>query len=104
MKMKALVPVRSGSVRVKNKNIRPFADTNLLELKLRQLKRPSSLDGIVVNSNDDAMLKIASSLGCQTVKRAEEFASNTVSMSDVYVNIAENFRETLLYFVMSRIL
>ena len=62
MVIKALVAVRSGSVRVQNKNLRPFAGSSLLELKLRQLKRIKGLDGIIVNSNDDAMLKIGSDL------------------------------------------
>lgn len=35
--MKALIPVRSGSLRVKNKNLKPFAGSSLLELKVRQL-------------------------------------------------------------------
>lgn len=90
MKIKALVAVRSGSTRVENKNIRPFAGSSLLELKLRQLKRISILDGIVVNSNDDKMLAIAANLGCETVKRDAYYASNSVSMSDVYRNMAEN--------------
>lgn len=81
MKIKALVAVRSGSTRVINKNLRPFAGSNLLELKLNQLKRIKLLDGIVVNSNDDEMLAIAKNLGCETVKRDEYYASNTVSMS-----------------------
>lgn len=97
-KIKALVAVRSGSQRVKNKNIRPFAGSTLLEIKLKQLKRISSLDGIVVNSNDDEMLKIAESLGCETVKRDEYYSSNEVSMSDVYKNMAENFpSDTVAY-------
>ena len=33
-KLTAVVAVRKGSQRVKNKNIRPFGNTNLLELKL----------------------------------------------------------------------
>lgn len=90
MSIKALVAVRSGSVRVKNKNIRPFAGSSLLEIKLRQLKRIPCLDGVVVNSNDDEMLNIAKSLGCETVKRDPYYASNEVSMSDVYKNMAEN--------------
>ena len=53
MKFKALIPVRSGSVRVENKNIRPFAGSNLLEVKIRQLLSVKELDGIVVNSNSD---------------------------------------------------
>lgn len=91
MKIKAMVAVRSGSVRVQNKNIKPFAGSSLLEIKLRQLKRIPNLDGIVVNSNSDEMLGIAAGLGCETVKRDEYYASNAVSMSDVYKNMAENF-------------
>ncbi len=91
MKIKALVAVRSGSVRVQNKNIRPFAGSNLLSIKLEQLKRIKHLEGIVVNSNDEIMLKIAKSMGCETVKREEKFASNDISMSEVYENMAENF-------------
>lgn len=34
MSIKALIPVRSGSLRVENKNIRPFANSSLLEIKL----------------------------------------------------------------------
>jgi CMP-N,N'-diacetyllegionaminic acid synthase len=90
MTIKALVAVRSGSVRVKNKNIRPFAGSTLLELKLAQLHRIRGLDGIVVNSNDDAMLATARAMGCETVKRDPYYASNDVSMSDVYQNMAEN--------------
>lgn len=90
MKIKALVAVRSGSQRVINKNIRPFADSTLLEIKLNQLKRIQELDGIIVNSNDDEMLKIAADMGCETVKRDEYYASNSVSMSEVYANMAEN--------------
>lgn len=98
MSIKALIAVRSGSQRIKNKNIRPFAGSTLLELKILQLKRISVLDGIVVNSNDDSMLKIASNMGCETVKRNEYYASNAVSMSDVYQNMAENIdADTIAY-------
>lgn len=90
MKIKALVAVRSGSMRVQNKNLRPFAGSSLLEVKLEQLKRIKGLDGIIVNSNDDTMLDIAKRMDCETVKRDPYYASNEVSMSDVYKNMAEN--------------
>jgi spore coat polysaccharide biosynthesis protein SpsF (cytidylyltransferase family) len=35
--LKALVAVRSGSQRVQDKNIRQFANSNLLEIKIKQL-------------------------------------------------------------------
>ncbi len=88
--IKALIPVRAGSVRVKNKNIRPFAGCNLLSIKIKQLKKIKSLDGIVVNSNSDEMLDIAKSLGAETVKRSEYYASNSVPMNEVYKDLAQN--------------
>ena len=90
MVIKALVAVRSGSVRVQNKNIRPFAGSSLLEVKIDQLKRIKCLDGVIVNSNDETMLEIARKKGCETVLRDAYYASNSVSMSDVYKNMAEN--------------
>ncbi|HBN38176.1 MAG TPA: cytidylyltransferase [Ruminococcaceae bacterium] len=99
MKIKALIPVRSGSVRVKNKNIRPFAGSTLLEIKINQLKHIEQFDGIIVNSNDDEMLSIATQMGCETVKRDPYYASNEVSMSDVYKNIAENFDADIMAYI-----
>ena len=87
--IKALIPVRSGSKRVKNKNIRPFAGSSLLEIKIKQLQRINNLDGIVVNSNDDTMLEIAKSLGADTVKRDEYYARDNVT-NEMYKHIAEN--------------
>lgn len=88
--IKALIAARSGSLRVQNKNIRPFAGSTLLEVKIEQLKRINNIDSIVVNSNDDEILDISSKLGVETIKRDSYYASNTVSMSDVYKNMAEN--------------
>ena len=98
MKVKALVAVRSGSQRVQNKNIRPFAGSTLLEIKLAQLKRIKNLEGIIVNSNDDRMLKIASEMGCEAIKREEYYASNEVTMSEVYKNMAENFNGDIIVY------
>lgn len=91
MKIKAMIAARSGSVRVQNKNIRPFAGSTLLEIKIQQLLKIKLLDGVVVNSNDDEILGIASKYNVELVKRDQHYASNEVSMSDVYVNMAENF-------------
>lgn len=99
MTIKALIAVRTGSVRVTNKNLRPFAGSNLLELKIQQLKRLTSIDGIVVNSNDDGMLEIAKNYGCEVVKRNQVYASNEISMSEVYQNMAENFSGDIVAYI-----
>lgn len=98
MKIKAMIAARSGSVRVQNKNIRPFAGTTLLEIKIQQLQKIRGLDGIVVNSNDDEILKTASRYAVEVVRRDQKYATNDVSMSDVYVNMAENFSADIVMY------
>lgn len=48
MSITAVIPVREGSRRLKNKNIAPFAGTNLLVNKINQLKQVEEIDHIVV--------------------------------------------------------
>lgn len=96
--LKALIPVRAGSQRVKNKNIRPFAGSNLLEIKIKQMMGIKELDGIVVNSDSDEMLDIAKSLGVETVKRDAYFASSSVSANELYRNIAETTDADVILF------
>jgi CMP-N,N'-diacetyllegionaminic acid synthase len=88
--IKALVPVRSGSLRVENKNLRAFCGSTLLEIRVKQLLALPFLDGVVVSSNDPQMLRIAKGLGAETHDRDPYFASNTVSMSEVYENMASS--------------
>ena len=38
-KITAIVPVRKGSERIKNKNLKKFAGKNLLRIKLEMLKK-----------------------------------------------------------------
>lgn len=94
--IKALIHVRAGSERVKNKNIKPFANSNLLEIKIRQLLRIKQLDGIIVNTESDEMLDIAKALGAEGVKRDAYYASSTVPMNEVHRNMAENFNADIV--------
>ena len=97
-KVSALIAVRSGSVRVKNKNIRTFNDSTLLELKIKQLQSVKEINDVVVNSNSDEILSIAKNLGAKTVKRDDYYASNTISMSSVFEDMAKNMDcENILY-------
>lgn len=86
--IKALVAARAGSLRVPNKNTRPFAGTSLIQNKLLQLLRLPILDGVVVSSDDPRVLEIARCLGCEPILRDAYFASDEVSMTEVYEHMA----------------
>ena len=61
-KIVAVVPVRKGSQRVKNKNFRTFGGKNLLIHKIEILKKLKFLDEIIINTNSDKAISIAKKL------------------------------------------
>jgi len=89
-KISALIAARSGSMRVKNKNLKEFNDSSLLELKIKQLLSINELGDVIVNSNCEEMLTLAKNLGAKTIRRDDFYASNDISMSEVFKNMAEH--------------
>ena len=64
----AIIPVRAGSTRLKNKNVAPFAGTNLLINKINQLK--NEIIELKKNTyNKDEMLLIIQIEGLKSEKR-----------------------------------
>tara|TARA_R110002050_G_scaffold67197_6_gene145557 strand:+ start:842 stop:1504 length:663 start_codon:yes stop_codon:yes gene_type:complete len=88
-KLTAVVAVRKGSQRIPDKNIIPFGDSNLLEMKLNLLKKVKTIDEIIVNSDCDDMLAIGEKYGCLTHKREDHYASSIVNNSDFHEHIAK---------------
>ena len=58
VKITAVIPIRSGSQRVKDKNLRPFANTTLMENKINSLLQVPELDSIIVNTNWEEAIEI----------------------------------------------
>ena len=96
-KMTAVVAVRSGSVRVPNKNIRAFSNTNLLELKLNVLKRCKSIDEIIVNSDSEEMLNLGEQYNVTTQSREPYFASNEATNSEFHKHIGETTNTDFIF-------
>ncbi len=89
----AIVPVRQGSRRLKNKNLAPFAGTNLLVFKIRQLKMVPQITNVTVSSDSDMMLAFADAEGASTHKRAPEYCDEkTKSFGEVVRHICESVR------------
>ena len=86
----AIVPVRKGSQRVKNKNFKPFAGTNLLRIKLEILKQVKTIDKIVVSTDSDEAIKTAKEFNIDYHKREAYYASSQCNNSEFYQNLAEN--------------
>lgn len=86
----AVVPIRSGSQRVPNKNARPFSNTTLLENKLYHLLQLRDvLSDVVVNSDCDEYLQVAHRLGFNTHKRDKYYASSGCPASEYFRHLGE---------------
>lgn len=97
-KITAVIPVRKGSARCINKNIRNFGDTNLLKLKIETLKKVKSIDKILVSSNCDIMLGIAKDMGVDIHKRDEKYCTTECSGSSVFTELAKNINTQILLY------
>ena len=89
-KTTALIAVREGSKRIHKKNIRNFAGSSLLEIKIKQALAAKGIDEILVSSDSDEMLDLANSFNVKTIKRPAKFCSNSIEMKEVYKHLAEN--------------
>ena len=93
MKITAVIPIRSGSQRVKDKNLRAFADTNLMELKIKNLLQVPELTSIVVNTNSELAIEIVNKRyrggGGATPRREGDFGSSPCRGSESFRHLGE---------------
>lgn len=96
--LSVVIPIRKGSVRVKNKNLRKFNSKNLLIYKILKLKKLKNIDRIIVNTDSDEAIDIAKELKVSFFKRQKYFASTKCSNSTFWQNIAETTNSEYLMF------
>ena len=95
-KLVAVVPIRKGSQRVKNKNFRKFSGENLLIHKINLLKKLNDIDEIIVNTDSDE--NEFQKTKCKFFKREDYFASSECENSDFWQNIAETTNSEFIMF------
>ena len=93
----AVVAVRDGSQRCKNKNNRPFGDTNLLEMKLNLLKKVRNLDEIIVNSESEEMLQVGLRHGVKIHRRDPYYASSEINNSQMHGHMADTTKTDVIF-------
>lgn len=84
----ALIAVKGNSERVPKKNVRPFAGSSLLEVKLKQVIESEAFGRILVSSEDDEILAVCERAGVSTHKRDAYYSTSEVPMSEVYQYLA----------------
>ena len=89
-KFTAIIAVREGSKRVQRKNIKKFADSSLLQIKIEHALKAKGIDEIVVSSDSDEMISLANEMKVKTIKRPSKFCSDSIQMKNVYKHLAES--------------
>jgi CMP-N-acetylneuraminic acid synthetase len=91
----AFLPCRKGSVRVPRKNYRPFGpfEHGLIEIKLGQLLACTAIDRVVLSTNDDDIMAVASHLGAGDRliihHRAESLSSSATSTDELVAHATD---------------
>lgn len=88
-KITAVVPIRKGSQRVVDKNLRPFAGSNLLAIKIENLKRVRGIDEIIVNTDSEHAIEIAQEMGVSFHRREDYYASSKCTGSEFFEHLGQ---------------
>lgn len=88
MKISVFLPCRSGSKRIKDKNVKLFANNpnGLVGIKLDQLLRIKYLDKLYLSTNDEKIIQYANTLNNQKIvidKREEYLCSDETSTDEL---------------------
>ena len=93
-----VLTVRKGSERVKNKNLKPFYQKNLLAYKIETLLKVKSIKKIIVNTDSEEAIKIANEYGVSHHRREAYYASSECPNSEFWCHIAENTKTEYILF------
>jgi CMP-N-acetylneuraminic acid synthetase len=97
----AFLPMRKGSQRIKNKNIKDFAsiEGGLTFIKISQLIKVKKIDKIIVSTNDEEVKSIALSFNSTKIivdDRPEDLASSDTSTDDLIKYVASIIKNSVV--------
>lgn len=86
----AIVPARSGSRRLPGKNMRALGGKPMIAWTIEAAFASTSIDAVLVTSDDDAVLSLAQSLGVHhVVQRPTALATDAAASADVVLHAIE---------------
>ena len=83
MNILAIIPARGGSKGIPRKNIRLMNGKPLIFYAINNGKNCSYIDDVVVTSDDNEIISVAKSLGCDIIKRDKSLSEDEVTLDPV---------------------
>lgn len=91
MSVIAFLPVKRESSRVSNKNQRLLDGEPLFIRNLRKISNISCIDKIVLDTESDEIVELASEIDCEILERDPKLATNETDGNDLLLNEARKF-------------
>ncbi|MDB4816212.1 acylneuraminate cytidylyltransferase family protein [Gammaproteobacteria bacterium] len=91
-KILAIIPARGQSKRVPNKNLKPFAETSLLEVAYNEAKKVTCIDKIILSSDSSEIINKSKSIGLEApFVRPESLSGDSSSSISVVLHALNSF-------------
>lgn len=91
-----LIPARSGSKGVPNKNIKLLNGKPLIVWTIEKAKQSKMLDKIVVSTDSEQIARIARTAGAEVLERPDYLATDTASTQDVMAHALQIYPADIL--------
>ena len=90
----AIIPARSGSKRIKNKNIKNFLGKPLIAYAISHAKKIPFVDRVVVDTDSQKILSIAKKYGAETpYLRPRKLASDKAQVIDAIIHLLNTLKK-----------
>lgn len=86
MKINALIPARSGSKRIKDKNIRDFCGKPLMAWSIEAALKSGCFDNVYVSTDSEKYMEIATDHGARIIDRGPIEKNGELDMVHVVIN------------------
>jgi len=98
-KITAVIPTRAGSERVRQKNTKKFADSNLLEIKIASilaLQKEGLIDEVMLNTNCPISIETAKKHNLKYHRRDDYYASSKCDIREYWKDCARHIDTEIL--------
>lgn len=86
----ALIPARSGSGRLPNKNIRPLSGHPLLAYSIAAARNAGVFETVLVSSDSEAYLRVGEHYGARAIRRPPQLATATADLVGVSLHALDH--------------
>src|SRR5580692_8050310 len=91
-KLLAVIPARGGSKGLPRKNLMVAGGRPLIAWTIEAARRAGSIDRVVVSSDDEEIIAVATSLGCEApLRRPGVLATDSATSVDVVLHAIDHF-------------